>query len=220
MTDAPPLRLHEEVLLLGLHAATGELVVRMTPYAMAGGILAELLLAGRVRLTSGRRALVEVVAHDPLEDEVLERSLERIATAHRRASLPTWIARLGAARTLVPETARNLAARGILHEDERRVLGLFPARRFPERDPGPERALVERIERVIVDGERGDERTLALIALAYHGGALAVLFGQPTLSDLRRRIEESIELEEVGTATRDAIWAVHAAMAALIVAVT
>ena len=215
----PDLHLHEELLLLGLHERTGKLAAS-TGYAMAGGMLAELLLAGCIEL-DGKRALVDAVAGGSLGEPLLDSVLDRIATAKRRAALTTWVGRLGRDRDLLHETAEGLCERGILRAEEVRLPLFRPIRRYPERDPAPELAVLDRLEGALeADPTEVGERDETLVALAYHAGVLKELYGRAWLKRNRRAIERLTELCEVGEATRDAIAAVtRAVLAAVLVAV-
>jgi hypothetical protein len=217
VTAAHALRLHEELLLLGLHERTGKLAPR-TGYATAGGVLAELLLGGRIEV-SGKRAIVDAAGRGSAGDPVLGAALARIRAAGRRAALATWVGRLGRDRGLLHRVARGLVARGVLRAEETRILGVFRSRRYPERDPAPELDVLDRIEGALETVPADlDERTAELVALAYHAGLLRVVYGRAWQKANLRAIRERIELCEVGDAARRAIAAVNAAVAAAVAA--
>ena len=213
------LHLHEELLLLGLHDAKGKLTAGMTKYAMAGGILAELLLEQRIEIEPGKRMIVEVLSDDPVANDVVDDALFRMASAKRRAALSTWVGRIAGTKKLVARTADGLCKRRILREEDARVLLLFKTKRWPTRDAGPEHEVVERIERTLSTSSLDvDERTLALVALSYRADLLRAAFRRDWLKLHKGRVENLIRSSEVGDAVRSAIEAAQAAMMTAIMA--
>lgn len=110
----------EELLLLDLCDQKGTHAFgSMLTYALAGGILTELMLARRVEIDrSGKRKqeLVTVRDPSPLGDPVLGDALERIATAKRRATAQTWVTRLAGRSALRGDVAASLCRQGVLEE--------------------------------------------------------------------------------------------------------
>ena len=60
---------------------------------------------------------------------------------------------------------QSLAERGVLAEQHRKILGLFPATSWPEVDPEPERELRHRLTCVLVEDALPDPRTALLVSL-------------------------------------------------------
>ena len=132
------LHLHEEVLLLALRNDKGTVAGGvMYQQAVGGAILAELILEGRLRTsTEGRSTDVTVENNKSLGDPIVDECLNRVATANRRAKLSTWVQRFGGLSRLKHRVATELVRKGVLREDEKRVLLLFTRRIYPELDPG------------------------------------------------------------------------------------
>jgi golgi phosphoprotein 3 len=63
------------------------------------------------------------------------------------------------------QVGQSLAERGVLAEQHRKVLGLFPATSWPELDPEPERELRHRLTGVLVDDALPDPRTALIVSL-------------------------------------------------------
>ena len=211
----PSLGLHEEIVLLTLRNDKGTPASSMHAYAVAGAIVAELLLAERITLEARRRGqpLVQVARATQTGDPVLDDALERIRTAKRRAALDRWINRLARTAT-VHATAVRLSRKGILALEEKRVLLLFHRTVYPEADPGPEQALLERVRGAIFDDGPVDVRTAAVVALAHSAGLLRAHFPARELKARKDRIRRLGEGDQVADATRAAIAAVQAALVA------
>jgi len=224
MSNPEPLLLHEEILLLALRDTEGTFAAGgWHRYALGGAILAELLLAGRIRENpAGRKKLVEALSPKPLGEPLLDEGLERIRAARRPASLATWVERFAGWKELPHRIAARLCERGILRGDERRILLLFHQRIYPEVKPEPERRLIDRLNRALFGpGTNLEPRTLALVSLAYRAGLLRHTFDKRALRRQRTRIEALIEGEPAGRAVKEAVRNAQAAAAACaVVAVT
>ena len=191
--------------------------------AVGGAILAELLLRGRITTVAERRSTYAVIADPtPTGNPELDECLAKMRTAKKRRKLQSWIfdfARLKGSRHRI---AAGLAEQGILRSTEEQVLVLFTRRIYPELDPTVERAIVERLEKAVFsDGGAVDPRTTVLVALAHHSGLLRANLDRRRLKTRKARIDEIIQGDAIGRATKEAIQAVQAAvlMAAIMPAV-
>ena len=61
----------------------------------------------------------------------------------------------------------ELAARGVLRAERRRVLGIFPARSWPAADPSRKAGVRQQVTQALAGTAAPDERTAALIALLH-----------------------------------------------------
>ena len=220
---ATELRLHEELLLLALRDDRGTLESRagMYRHALAGALLAELLLARRISIGETKRKLVDLVDSAPLRDPLLTEALDLIASAKRRRAAATWVGKLAGMKRLRHRIAERLCRRGILRESEGRVLLIFSRKVYPTVDPGPERHLVERLrEAVYSDTEVREPRTAILVALAHGTGLLAAHFPRKELRGRKRRLEAITSGDIVGEAAREAVRAAQAAVIAAATAAT
>jgi golgi phosphoprotein 3 len=223
MTDK--LLLHHELLLLALADDSGKVAFGdMLTIGLGGALLTELLLAERiavVRDTTGlKRSWVEVRDRTPLGDALLDNALEQLATAKRRVQMSTAVTRLGGRRRLRHDVALALCARGILREDEQRILALFRRKVYPTVNPKPEQALVRRIRDVLDGGKTPDARTAALIGIAGLTNTLRAIYDRKTLWALKPRLKALAESHAGSRAAKEAVAAVHAAIMAATIAAT
>lgn len=222
MFDRDRLPLHEEVLLLALRDEEGTIASgTMYQYAIAGAILSELMLQGRIAVDdSGRKKLATVLDPRPTGAPLLDECLDKVA-ASKPKPLDHWVARFANIKNLKHRVAERLCDRGILHEDEGTILLLFTRRIYPETDSRPEQEIVERLRRAIFTDTRDiDPRTVVLVSLANSAGILKVSFDKKELKARQERLEQVINGDLVGKAAKDAIDAMQAAvMVAVIVPV-
>jgi hypothetical protein len=186
----------------------------MYQQAAGGAILAELILEERVRtVTEGRSTYAVVQESRPLGDAILDECLAKMATAKRRAKLATWVERFAGTKHLKHRAAEGLVRKGVLREEEGRVLLLFRRRLYPELNPAYERRVIERLEEAIFrDATSTDARTTVLVALAHHAGLLKANLDRSRLKARRKRIEAIIKGDAIGKATKQVVDAVHAAV--------
>jgi len=200
--------LHHEVMLLALHETQGTVLRGIKyQYAVAGAVLAELLLNKRITLNpSGKKQIVEPFSEEPLGEPLIDRCLETISSSKTRASLPMWISRLATARNLNDRVAQQLAKRNVIRAARGRVLLVFKRSIYPQVDPGPRSLLVEQLRTaVLTDAMHIAPRTVILLSIANCTGLLKVVFDKNELSARKNRIEQIIEGEIIGKAIREAI---------------
>ena len=109
--------------------------------------------------------------------------------------------------------AEKLIQKGILREEEDKVLGIFTRKVYPEFNPEPERKLMQRLEQAIfTDDQNIDAHTVVLLSLVKNAEYLNRLFDKKRLKTRNDRIEQVINGELTGKATQAAIQAMQAAV--------
>ncbi|MDF5752988.1 GPP34 family phosphoprotein [Spongiactinospora sp. TRM90649] len=197
----------EELLLLAYREADGKPLVSSTELdaGVGGALLAELALSGRLDLGDKK-----ITAADPAPtgDPELDDALALIAARDRPQKPEWWINRLR------PHDRRKrllgrLAERGALTEEKIKILGLFPATRYPERDPGMETEIRDRLWSTLT-GADPDERTAVLIAILRACKLDRKVFPEAD----KKRVKEIAEGDWAGTAVARTIASINAAVAA------
>ncbi|WP_344631786.1 GOLPH3/VPS74 family protein [Streptomyces glaucosporus] len=205
--------LGEEIMLLSLDDESGTAGNRsVTGWGVAGGILLDLVVAGRLAVDDGR---LEVVDRSPTGTPLLDGRLEMIAgwAGNRRRKTSDWLAK--DRPRAVQAAVESLCERGLVSEEHRRVLGLFPVRRYPEADGSVERELRDRLTAVVVDGAEPDDRTCGLIALLHAAGLHRQAFPELPRKRVEPRMAELAEGQWAGDSVRRAIRDVQAAVTAV-----
>ena len=210
------LHLYEEIMLLALRDEEGTVASgAMYNYAVAGAILAELLLEQRLCIEEPKKnkKLVTLASPEPVGDELIDECLERIADAKRRKRPETWVSHFASIKQLKHRVAAQLCRRGILEADEDKILLLFTRRIYPEINPEPERRLIERLRHAIfTDAEAIDPHTIVLVSLASSTNILPVIFNKKELKARKKRLDQIVNGEVTGKAAKDAIAAMQAAV--------
>ncbi|WP_251150489.1 GPP34 family phosphoprotein [Cellulosimicrobium sp. Marseille-Q4280] len=201
----------EDYLLLTLDDETGKTVVDAThrEQVAAGALLVELALLGRADLAGdgdgGRIGRIVVRDTTVTGNDLLDEALDVVRS--KEGSKPKTLVPLLAKRRPAERAVAALAGRGVLRREAGRILGIFPTTRWPAVDTRHEDAVRRLLWRVLVDGERPDERTAALVgilaasgqagqALAAGGARGAVVDGDERRT-LRRRTAVDRRAKEV-----------------------
>lgn len=215
------LHLHEQLLLLVLRDRKGTIDYRAGFYniAMGGAILAELALAGVIRIEESKKAFVEAttVPGRP-RDEILAEALERVRNSKRRRRASAWASTFGNLKRLRHRTALGLCRRGILRTKESQVLLVFRRKLYPTIDPGPERKLLERLrEAVMGDGEI-EPGLGVVLSLAHATGSLKIHFERKELKARKTRLKAVSAGEPFAAGTGHPALAAHQAAKAAVAA--
>ncbi|WP_433436065.1 GOLPH3/VPS74 family protein [Nonomuraea sp. CA-141351] len=152
----------EEVLLLA-YSEDGMPLITWTQLdpALAGAILAELAIRGRVELSDEKVTLKDA---SPLGDAELDAALARIASESTDGKPVWWIQQLRSAE-LRGRLLSRLAESGVLSEQREKAI-IFTTTRWPETDPSVKGEVRDRVHSVLA-GADPDARTAALIAIAH-----------------------------------------------------
>ncbi|MGW0788375.1 GOLPH3/VPS74 family protein [Streptomyces sp. NPDC002911] len=207
-----PVTLGEEIMLLSLDDESGAAKEQQTAgWAVAGGILLELVLAGRLSVDGGR---LSVADRTPTGVALLDERLALMDTWAAKKSKPPkvtdWLARdHGKA---VGATIESLRSRGLVIEERRKVLGLFPVRRYPEAGGATEVELRERLAAVVLRGADPDDRSAGLVALIHAAGLHRLAFPEVPPREVKPRMAEIAQGQWAGDDVRTAIRTMQAAM--------
>ncbi len=208
------LRLHEALLLLAVRDEKGGF--GNAPYlaqALAGAVLMELVLEGRIKIEKVKRSNVVRVVDQRLTGEpLMDTWLEQMRSARKEAGVTYWISRIVGTRKLVQRIAERLWHAGIFRREERSFLW-FNYNTFVLGYPSTKRELVDRLRRLINEDGDTDAADAALVALASKSGVLSAYFDRKELKMRRKRIEQLVMAQPIASAVGEAVAAVHAAVA-------
>jgi hypothetical protein len=180
-----PLTLAEELLLLAGDTSDRPLPWKLH-YGVAGALLTELELAGRIGY-SGRWPGRWVIVTDagPCGDDELDAVLAEIASDEKPQLMEHWVEAFVSVQRTV-RLAGRLAARD---------------------DLGAQRAeLLSRVTRAVQGFSAGDDRAHALAAIVRASGIADTVLADLDLRGLRRRMAQLLKDQRTPDSVRDAIW--------------
>ncbi|MFJ6618707.1 GPP34 family phosphoprotein [Kitasatospora sp. NPDC091335] len=211
--------LAEELMLLSLDDESGVAKDAATAaWAVTGGILAELVLAERVALDDGRLTVTDrTPTGEPLLDGRLAR-LDAWVAGRRagRAKAADWLTKDRS--TAVADAVGRLCERGLVVEERRRALGIFPVRRYPEADGSVERELRERLAATVLHGVEPDVRTATLVAVLHGTRLHRLAFPELPRRKVEPRFAEIAAGDGAAESVRQAMRTMQLTMAAVIAA--
>ncbi len=213
MTNQKQLYLYEEIMLLALKDEQGTIATGFVEQIVAGAILAELLLEGRISVESTKKQRVTLINRKASGDPVIDECLDKMAAAKKPVTLQNWVHKLASIKDLKHKVAQQLCDRKILRADEDKILFLFNRRIYPEINPMPERKIIEKMRKAIFsDRHELDARTVVLISLANGADILRQTFGRKELKPRKTRIEKITNGDLTGKATQEVIAACQTAL--------
>jgi hypothetical protein len=212
--------LAEDLLLLALDDTRGSVSWSHSsrlPYALGGAMLMDLALLHRIYILGKHVAVIDGGATD---DPVLDGALTAIVESEKRHDARHWVAKLGTRRGLKEELRGRLVERGILRQDRRRFLWVFPDDHYPTVDAAHEGRLRARIQGVVLGAAEPEPRDLLLLSLIHACNLTDALFPKPERKRARARVKELATGERFGKAVGDAAAAAEAAALAATTAAT
>jgi golgi phosphoprotein 3 len=207
----------EEMLLLVLDDNSGTFITEPDiniNYALAGAVLADLALKGRIEADPDKLFVLE---RKPTGDAVQDAVLERIAEADEVQDTSYWVAEIGQRGEEVREhLLARLVDRGILKRVEEKVLWVFETRRYPTIDGREEREVKKRILDTLLSEGAPSHEDAVIISLADSCNLFRQMLGDRELENLRGRIESIADSEAIGLAVGETIRQVRASVAPMI----
>ena len=206
--------LPEQLLLLALNEK-GSVVSSASlalPFGLAGAVLTELTLRGSLRAVDGKLVVVDPT---PTGDDILDQALRQIQASRRDRRPRVWIDKLSrSVKHLKGRLLQRLVDAGVLRREERRILWLFHADRYPACDQQVESDLRRHLRSIVIDGLKPDLETAMLISLVGACGLVREVFAPAERKQAAGRIQQIAQSEPIGKAVSDSIAAIHAAIAA------
>lgn len=178
-----------DLLLLALDDERGTVLSQASiglDYGLAGALVMELALHGRLEIEDDHVSTVGEATDDPLLDDAL-----RAIAAAPGKKLTYWVQQLP--RELDDMRARlleRLVAQGTLEKREKRVLLLFHHNVYPEKDARVEHDIRDRLDAALLHGAEPDAETACLIRLAAACRVIDAIYPRAERKQAEARIEE------------------------------
>ena len=211
------LNLAEEIYLLALDDRQGftkPLPTSALDYALAAALLMELALADRIDtdLTTLR-----VTSNAPTGDPLLDDPLRELQQKPEPQSTAFWLDRLADRSGRIEERVlARLIEKGILKQENRRILWVFDVRRYPLIDDREIKEVRTRLRELILGDGIPDPRDVVLISLGNACRLLEDLFTPQEFNNrVRDRIVALARLDLIGQETVKAVREIEKVMAVM-----
>jgi hypothetical protein len=206
----PPLILGEEIVLLSLDDSTGAhlpLMPQALGYGLAGAMLADLELAGRI---ATQTKCVEVLDPAPTGNPLLDPWLHQIAADKKCHPIAHWLQTLSNEKGAIEQAALDhLIERGILKRQDKKILWVIGLRRYPTIHNEERVEVKTRLAQLIQGDEQPTHFDATLISLLSGCYLLSEILGAETLEGRSARIAGIADTDPVGrevaAASREAI---------------
>ncbi len=216
MPSPNPITVLEEFLLLALDDAAGQFypLARSTfDCASAGAALMDLTLRQRID-----NDLKEMFVTDatPTGNPLLDPVLQQMAMAPVLSPKPIahWLRTFAAEGEALREQAlRHLEALGILKREDKKILWMFGARRYPLIHQEEQREAKLRVIGVILRADIPAPHDIMLVALAHACGLFRYLLSDHDMASAGPRIEQVARMDLVGQAVARATTEIETAIA-------
>ncbi len=201
------LALNELIMLLALDDDDGRVRWSISPfldYALAGAMLAELLLRGRLKLNeSGGLEL------DGPDEPTGSALLEEVVAHFKNTDVPHTVAGCVTVISTLPDLSHRqteeLVAKGILGKKEGHFLLIFPVTVYPMLDTTPEKEVVSRIRECVLGNDPVEPRMAVLITIAHGAHLLREALTDDELDERQGRLREIAQTRPVAAATCELI---------------
>ena len=211
------LRFSEEVMLLLLNDNGGKFVDVPAPSldcALAGAVLMDLAMENRIDTDPERLFVVDTT---PLDDDLLDPTLERIVASTETHDAAHWIRETTIhADQIHDRSLARLVERGILRQEDDRFMWVFHTRRYPVIDNRTVREVKLRLMGVLFSDEIPDARDILLISLSDVCGIFGSLLSTAELDSAAERIAQVRKLDLMGREVTKAVREIETSLAAAI----
>jgi len=211
------LTLAEELILLILDDDTGKVVTESLigiNYALAGSILMDLAL--RSKIDTDLENLL-VVDPTPTGIDGLDEFLDKINSSEETHSTSHWVSLFSFYGPDIQKNALDmLVDRGILKQEEKKVLWVFGARRYPVIDDKEEKEVKHRIIHLLLSEDIPTPHDVVLMCLADTCNLLPHILSNKEIEYHRTRIDQIKHLDLIGQEVSKSISILRADLAALL----
>lgn len=189
----------EEIYLLALDDKQGiikPLPVSALDYSLAGALLMELALQNRIDTDLSS---LKVVNPQPTGDQLLDETLRELQQKTEPQPTNYWLKYFAdQSRRIQEKVLARLIQKGILKQENKRILWVFEVRRYPLLNNKEITEVRTRLRNLILSDEIPDPREVVLINLANACRLLDDIFSDEELDRLRPRITALAKLDIIG----------------------
>ena len=172
--------LYEEIFLLTIHEDKGTILSTAQlnlPYGLAGALLTELILRGKLQINPRHR--VEVLDANQTGDEFLDVTLREILAAEQLRKVGYWINKLSDDyKKISKRLVERLVKDGIVTQEDKRILWVIPCPGSPEPCGSAKYWLKTRLRKEALADQEASLQDLALLSLVQSLDWFELIFTQ------------------------------------------
>lgn len=209
------LTIPEKLFILAIdddQGAIASFVKSTLAYGLAGGLLAELALADKIKLVDNRLRVVDSAS---MPDPMLHATLATIASEQKPRKLGKWIEMIGNRKT-VKQVAARLAEHGAITVEEKRILWIIPNDVYPQKDASVKYWVKEHLRSIIMAGGQAEPGDVALLSLLTACDMLRLVFTRDERKAASKKVCAMIKGEIFGEAVAQLLKDIETATAAAV----
>nr|WP_321453413.1 GPP34 family phosphoprotein [uncultured Carboxylicivirga sp.] len=211
------LTLTEKLLLLALDDEKGVFNPWATgfEYALAGSILLELTMVGKIELTDKK---IKTLSHSVLQDDLLKPYSDMICQSDKIRKIDYWISKIAnkASDIKAVLTARLIKKR-ILREEEKKILWIFTSKRYPATNSRPENEVRRQLNAIVDNRATPEMEDLMLISLVDVCNLNNEVYGKEKAKASKERIKKLVEQSKTNAMINSTVKEIHDAIMAAVV---
>jgi hypothetical protein len=163
-------------------------------YGLAGSILIELALSGKVMVNQKHR--LEVVDAASTEDEIMDRTLLVLQESDKKRKLTYWVEALtGKFEKINKRLTERLVSNGVFIVEDDELLWAIPSEVYPEHNASAKYCLKESLRAIVLGDGVGDIRSLSLLCMVNSSEMLDLVFTRDERREANRNIHEMLVTE-------------------------
>jgi golgi phosphoprotein 3 len=210
--------LPEEFFLLSIDDAKGKTIAAVSDglqIRLAGALLADLALHGKISLADKRLAVIDPA---PTSDALLDEALARLAAEKKPRKAGYWVEKL-ADKKLPKKVARRLVEKNVLRIEEKRYLWVIPYEVFPQVDASAKYWVKQHLRSAVLAGGEVTPGIIAFLSLLKACRLLNLVFTRDELKAAAQKVDVLVKGEPFGAVVAETIAEIEAALAATVVIV-
>lgn len=203
----------EKLLLLSIEDRKGNVTsftIGSLRYGLAGAVLADLAVLGKVRVSKNKLALVDATLTG---DKILDGALNAISSEDRAYKVTRWIHLLGD-RKIAQRIIDQLVVKKVLRHEDKRFLWVIPFGDNPQQNGSAKYLIKQHLRSVVLAGEKPEPDTVVLLSLLKACRLMNLVFTRDERKAANQRVNELVKGEEFGRAVARSIEEISSAAAA------
>lgn len=196
----------EELLLLAMDDEKGTVVFSASDslnYGLAGAILAEMTILERIELNDKK---VVVINEEETGVKFLDSVLTEIKQSNKSKKVDDWINRIN---SKMGQTRKDmiqlLVEKGVLKEEEKKVLWIFNQSTYPTDQEIPEQEIRNRVHTSLFGDKKPNARTAMLLSLIKSCNLVDEVFSKDEKKEATKLMDKIIKNHDYGKAVKASI---------------
>jgi len=211
------LTLTEKLLLLALDDETGVFNHWASgfEYALAGSILLELSMVGKIELTDKK---IKPISNTSINDDLLMPYLNMISDSGKIRKIDYWINKIAnKASDIKAVLTSRLIKKRILREEEKKILWIFTSKRYPATNSKPENEVRRQLNAIVDSRATPEMEDLMLISMIDICNLNNEVYGKEKAKASKERIKKLVEQSKTNAMINSTVKEIHAAIMAAVV---